>query len=78
MKTLFSKLCLSCVIVGSVISNSTIIAQNSRTDKLQTYVLENPYHVEKIISPTGKKSQKCNSDDWRRHEFDAYLFCMDC
>lgn len=55
MKTLFSKLCLSCVIVGSVISNSTIIAQNSRTDKLQTYVLENPYHVEKIISPTGKK-----------------------
>lgn len=41
MKTLFSKLCLSCVIVGSVISNSTIIAQNSRTDKLQTYVLEN-------------------------------------
>ncbi|WP_018710991.1 alkaline phosphatase [Phocaeicola barnesiae] len=31
------------------------VAQNSRTDKVQTYVMENPYPVEKIVPPTGTK-----------------------
>lgn len=30
-------------------------AQNSRTDKVQTYVMKNPYPVEKIVAPQGKK-----------------------
>lgn len=55
MRTLLSKLLLSCVISGAVCFNSTLYAQNERTDKIQTYVMEHPYPVEKITPPKGKK-----------------------
>ena len=55
MKTVLSKFLFCCAVCCSISSYNVITAQNSRTDKLQTYVLENPYPVEKIVSPTGKK-----------------------
>lgn len=55
MNTLFSKFLLCCAVAGTIGGYSHINAQNSRTDKLQTYVLDNPYPVEKIVSPSGKK-----------------------
>lgn len=55
MKTVLSKFLFCCAVCCSISSYNVITAQNSRTDKLQTYVLENPYPVEKIASPTGKK-----------------------
>ena len=45
-------------IVTSIMSDAIVgngVAQNSRTDKVQTYVMENPYPVEKIVPPTGTK-----------------------
>lgn len=45
-------------IVTSIMSVAIVgngVAQNSRTDKVQTYVMENPYPVEKIVPPTGTK-----------------------
>ena len=45
-----------------------VSAQNRR-DKEQTYVLEQPYEVTKI-TPS-------HSDDRRRHESYACIFCMD-
>ena len=47
-----------------------VSAQNRR-DKEQTYVLEQPYEVTKITP------KKCHSDDRRRHESYACIFCMD-
>ncbi len=55
MNTLLSKFILCCAVAGTIGGYSHINAQNSRTDKLQTYVLDNPYPVEKIVSPSGKK-----------------------
>ena len=52
-----------------------VSAQNRR-DKEQTYVLEQPYEVTKITPSQGKKI-KCYSDDRRRHESYACIFCMD-
>lgn len=55
MNMLFSKFLLCCAVAGTIGGYSHINAQNSRTDRLQTYVLDNPYPVEKIVSPSGKK-----------------------
>mgnify|MGYP005796932303 FL=1 len=41
--------------ISSVAIVGNGVAQNSRTDKVQTYVMENPYPVEKIVPPTGTK-----------------------
>ena len=46
------------LVVGALFALTSLIpaAQaQSRRDKEQTYVLENPYDVRKLIPPTGKK-----------------------
>ena len=49
----FNRLLLACLASATILSNG--FSQNSRTDKEQTYIMENPYPVEKIIPPTGNK-----------------------
>lgn len=44
---------VTCIMSVAIVGNG--VAQNSRTDKVQTYVMENPYPVEKIVPPTGTK-----------------------
>ena len=51
-----------------------VSAQNRR-DKEQTYVLEQPYDQDNSFS--RKEDKKCHSDDRRRHESYACIFCMD-
>lgn len=48
-----NKWLVACIASAIIVGNG--VAQNSRTDKVQTYVMENPYPVEKIIPPTGTK-----------------------
>lgn len=48
-----NKWLVACIASTIIVGNG--VAQNSRTDKVQTYVMENPYPVEKIIPPTGTK-----------------------
>lgn len=48
-----NKWLVACIASAIIVGNG--VAQNSRTDKVQTYVMENPYLVEKIIPPTGTK-----------------------
>lgn len=48
-----NKWLVTCIASAIIVGNG--VAQNSRTDKVQTYVMENPYPVEKIIPPTGTK-----------------------
>lgn len=55
MKRVFLKLFSFCVLSGVCVTMQPVMAQNSRTDKVQTYVMPNPYPVEKIVSPEGKK-----------------------
>lgn len=55
MKRVFLKLFSFCVLSGVCVTMQPVLAQNSRTDKVQTYVMPNPYPVEKIVSPEGKK-----------------------
>ena len=55
MKRVFFKLLSFCVLSGVCVTMQPVLAQNSRTDKVQTYVMPNPYPVEKIVSPEGKK-----------------------
>ena len=40
------------------------LSAQSRRDKEQTYVLDQPYEVTKITPPQGKKIKKCHLDDW--------------
>lgn len=39
--------------MASMVIAGNAVAQNSRTDQVQTYVMEKPYPVEKIVPPTG-------------------------
>lgn len=48
-----NKWLVACIASATIVGNG--VAQNSRTDKVQTYVMENPYPVEKIVPPTGTK-----------------------
>lgn len=48
-----NKWLVACIASAIIVGNG--VAQNSRTDKVQTYVMENPYPVDKIIPPTGTK-----------------------
>lgn len=48
-----NKWIVTCIMSVAIVGNG--VAQNSRTDKVQTYVMENPYPVEKIVPPTGTK-----------------------
>lgn len=48
-----NKWLVACIASAVIVGNG--VAQNSRTDKVQTYVMENPYPVEKIVPPTGNK-----------------------
>lgn len=41
--------------MASMVIAGNVVAQNSRTDQVQTYVMEKPYPVEKIVPPTGNK-----------------------
>lgn len=41
--------------MASMVIAGNAVAQNSRTDQVQTYVMEKPYPVEKIVPPTGNK-----------------------
>lgn len=56
-KDLFTKIVISFLLAGSICGNGNLYAQdrNSRTDKIQTYVMDKPYEVHKITPPTGKK-----------------------
>lgn len=47
-------------------------AAQSRRDKEQTYVLEKPYEVKKLVPPTGR-----DPHDRRRHEPYAHVFRLD-
>lgn len=53
MNLRINKWIVTCIMSVAIVGNG--VAQNSRTDKVQTYVMENPYPVEKIIPPTGTK-----------------------
>lgn len=48
-----NKWLVACIASAIIVGNG--VAQNSRTDKVQTYVMENPYPVEKIVPPTCTK-----------------------
>ena len=48
-----NKWLVACIASAIIVGNG--VAQNSRTDKVQTYVMENPYPVEKIVPPKGTK-----------------------
>lgn len=53
MNLRINKWIVTCIMSVAIVGNG--VAQNSRTDKVQTYVMENPYPVEKIVPPTGTK-----------------------
>lgn len=53
MNLRINKWIVTCIMSVAIVGNG--VAQNSRTDKVQTYVMENPYPVEKIAPPTGTK-----------------------
>lgn len=53
MNLKINKWIVTCIMSVAIVGNG--VAQNSRTDKVQTYVMENPYPVEKIVPPTGTK-----------------------
>lgn len=53
MNLRINKWIVTCIMSVAIAGNG--VAQNSRTDKVQTYVMENPYPVEKIVPPTGTK-----------------------
>lgn len=53
MNLRINKWIVICIMSVAIVGNG--VAQNSRTDKVQTYVMENPYPVEKIVPPTGTK-----------------------
>lgn len=53
MNLRINKCIVTCIMSVAIVGNG--VAQNSRTDKVQTYVMENPYPVEKIVPPTGTK-----------------------
>lgn len=53
MNLRINKWLVTCIMSVAIVGNG--VAQNSRTDKVQTYVMENPYPVEKIVPPTGTK-----------------------
>lgn len=53
MNLRINKWIVTCIMSVAIVGNG--VAQNSRTDKMQTYVMENPYPVEKIVPPTGTK-----------------------
>ncbi len=53
MNLRIKKWIVTCIMSVAIVGNG--VAQNSRTDKVQTYVMENPYPVEKIVPPTGTK-----------------------
>lgn len=53
MNLIINKWIVTCIMSVAIVGNG--VAQNSRTDKVQTYVMENPYPVEKIVPPTGTK-----------------------
>lgn len=53
MNLRINKWIVTCIMSVVIVGNG--VAQNSRTDKVQTYVMENPYPVEKIVPPTGTK-----------------------
>ena len=55
MKRVFLNLLSFCVLLGACVVMQPVLAQNSRTDKVQTYIMPDPYPVEKIVSPEGKK-----------------------
>ena len=53
MNLRINKWIVTCIMSVAIVGNG--VAQNSRTDKVQTYVMENPYPVEKIVPPAGTK-----------------------
>lgn len=53
MNLRINKWIVTCIMSVAIVGNG--VAQNSRTDKVQAYVMENPYPVEKIVPPTGTK-----------------------
>lgn len=53
MNLRINKWIVTCIMSVAIVGNG--VAQNCRTDKVQTYVMENPYPVEKIVPPTGTK-----------------------
>lgn len=53
MNLRINKWIVTCIMSVAIVGNG--VAQNSRKDKVQTYVMENPYPVEKIVPPTGTK-----------------------
>lgn len=53
MNLRINKWIVTCIMSVAIVGNG--VAQNSSTDKVQTYVMENPYPVEKIVPPTGTK-----------------------
>lgn len=56
MKNLYSNILAAAIIMAAAgFGSNSASAQNSRTDKVQTYVMKNPYEVEKIEAPKGKK-----------------------
>lgn len=40
------------------------LSAQSRRDKEQTYVLDQPYEVTKITPPPGQEDKECHLDDW--------------
>lgn len=53
MKAIFKKLTI--ILLVLFLSFPAIISAQDRRDKEQTYILENPYKVTRIVSPDGKK-----------------------
>ena len=40
------------------------LSAQSRRDKEQTYVLDQPYEVTKITPSPGQEDKECHLDDW--------------